>query len=358
MIDNKTLKELTDRVLDNLELVIDKFQVDLADTGDSWSGHCPIHSGADNTSAFQIFKNTGYWQCRTHSCHETFRPTAIGFIRALLSKHNLGWSCSLDSERVFGFKNTIEELDNLLAGAPVNVRKKEKIVFRKNAPTLSIEKFTNRVEIPSKFYLSRGYGETVLNKFLVGDLREKYSPMNDRAIVPVLSEDGSHIIGLTGRSLAPKCCVCDGFHQDYELCPDDTQRDKFQKWKNSRGFARNSCLYNYWNAKEHILRTKKAILVEGPSDVWKLEECGIRNSLAIFGATLTAPQASLLTQLCPRLITTIMDNDEGGDAAEASVLDKMNACVDKWQFWKTPTNDLGDMTTQEIRLWIKAQIKR
>jgi len=121
----------------------------------------------------------------------------------------------------------------------------------------------------------------------------------------------------------------------------------YSKWTNSKGFESRYSLYNLWNAAQYIKRSNIAIIVEGPADVWRLEEAGIHNSVAIFGVDLSEPQLALLDANCVFKIVVLFDNDEGGIEGRKRV-NKMlkrthqvlHYCVD---------TDVGDTDRKELR---------
>lgn len=356
--DKAKTKETNDKLVDNIDLVIEYLGLDLLDRHSYFSGCCPIHEGADNESAFQIYSN-GSWKCRTHGCEKVFYSTPIGLIRGVLSAKD-GWRGPIDSDKIVQFGAATRYAEEIISrtGIKQKINKRPKLK-KPNRKTLNLspENFLKAVDCPAPYYLKRGFNQKILAKFHVGEYHQQYKPMSNRVIVPVFSNQGNVIVGVTGRSLDPKCIVCGGFHDVEELCPDKNDINKFQKWKNNYGFNKNEYLYNFWNAKTHIQKCKKAIVVEGPSEVWKLEEAGLYNSVAIFGADMNRGQAALLASLGPRLITTMMDKDDGGEHAENSVKKALSKEGEfKIQHWVPPANDLGEMTKHEILNWITAKV--
>ena len=112
----------------------------------------------------------------------------------------------------------------------------------------------------------------------------------------------------------------------------DVQADVEGKWHHYHGFQKHLELYNIDKllldpqAREQARRTGRIILVEGPFDVAKLVEAGIRNVVATFGAHCSTEQARRLKFLAGRLgITDVLlwyDKDAAGrrGRAEASPL--------------------------------------
>ena len=114
-------------------------------------------------------------------------------------------------------------------------------------------------------------------------------------------------------------------------------------------------MYNYWYAKEHISKTGVAIIVESPGNVWRLEEAGIHNSVAIFGTALNQSQKDLLDGLGAMSLIILMDNDEAGENAASKIID---TCSNQYRIYKPfiNTNDIGEMNLNDIRNLILPQV--
>ena len=114
-------------------------------------------------------------------------------------------------------------------------------------------------------------------------------------------------------------------------------------------------MYNIWFAKSKILETTKVILVESPGNIWKLEESGIHNAVALFGANLSDRQKMLLDGSGAMTIITIMDNDEAGQKAAKTIKDK---CKNTYNVININISkpDIAEMSEEEIQKEIKAYI--
>jgi 5S rRNA maturation endonuclease (ribonuclease M5) len=164
--------------------------------------------------------------------------------------------------------------------------------------------------------------------------------------VPIYDKNYESMIGCSGRSIFEKCQGCNTYHSG-SRCPDEHLAWKFSKWKHSHNFKTQESLYNFWFAKEFIKKTRVAILVESPGNVWKLEEAGIHNSVAIFGSSLADRQKLLLDISGAMSLVLIMDNDEAGKKACEQISKK---CHKIYNIHKIPINydDIGCMTTEQI----------
>ena len=88
------------------------------------------------------------------------------------------------------------------------------------------------------------------------------------------------------------------------------------------------------------------ILVESPGNVWRLEEEGIHNSVAIFGTTLNDEQKYLIDSSGALTIILIMDNDDAGQEAAEKIIKQCNRTYRVYNI--KVGSDVADMNTNEI----------
>jgi hypothetical protein len=327
---------------------------------------CPIHGG-DNNSALNLYHTgdhyRGNWKCRTHHCEEVFKSSIIGFIRGILSNREHNWS--KDGDKTSSFQDALNYATNFLNlsinDIHINKNTKDKNTFISNVKLLqhnnqktnngimrsSIRKSLN---IPSPYFISRGFSKEILDKYDVGDCDNSNKEMYNRAVVPVYDIDHKFMVGCTGRSIFEKCTECKAFHDNE--CPNGEESWKHSKWRHNAGFKTQEHLYNYWYAKKHIIESAIVILVESPGNVWKLEENKIHNSVAIFGSNLTDRQKTILDMSGAMTIITIMDNDEAGKKATKTIYDKCHKTYNIKNI-SLSKNDIADMTSEEIEREIK-----
>ena len=113
---------------------------------------------------------------------------------------------------------------------------------------------------------------------------------------------------------------------------------------------------NFPQAKEHIKKDMYVILVESPGNVWKLEENGIHNSVAIFGTNLSNQQKLLLDSSGAMCIFTIMDNDDAGQKAAQNIYKNCNRTYNVYNI-EISANDIADMSPDQIDVQIKKTIQ-
>lgn len=373
MHDQNELKVICDSLCDNILEVL--FALDLHDYRDNskmLTMSCPIHGG-DNESALNLYYEgdnyRGNWKCRTHQCEKCFKGSIIGFIRGVLSARKYHWSkegdkmCSFQEAMIYA-KSLIP--DKINSDLKFNTIKQDKnnfsrIVDKFVQHPLSEKKIPRQsaiknIDIPSEYYIDRGFSKNVLIKYDVGLCSNPSKPMYNRVVVPIYDDSGQYLVGCTGRSIFDKCNICGSYHDPETLCPDKEKQWQYSKWKHSYGFKSQNYLYNMWYAKEHIIASNYAIIVESPGNVWKLEENNIHNSVAIFGCNLSDRQKLILDSSGAMTLFIITDNDEAGRKAAQDINEK---CENTYRifFPQISKSDIAEMTSEEIDIQIKKFIE-
>jgi 5S rRNA maturation endonuclease (ribonuclease M5) len=203
--------------------------------------------------------------------------------------------------------------------------------------------YQSAVQIPSPYYLERQYKESTLKRYDIG-----YASRTNRSVVPIYDVDHKTIVGMTARTHWNQCGICNYYHDSSHQCP-TRLADQINacKWKNSPGFEAAHYLYNLWFARQHIMDTSTIILVEGPGDVWRLEEAGIHNSVAIFGTDLSEEQLALLESSWAMNVVVLTDNDEAGRKAAQLIKDKLQR-THRLYFPTLVTEDVGALQTDQV----------
>ncbi len=353
------IKIVTELLGDRLPDLLAELGVRATTVGKIFIGTCPVHGG-DNFTAFNMYKTghstCGNWLCNTQHCEKIFRNSVLGFIRGMLSVEKLGWSKeSKDGQDLYSFDGTILWACDFLGikwdaidADSVDIDKTKFINWMKytDSKTSKVEakegyepgRFLGMADCPAEYFIKRGFSADILKKHLVGVLKKKTdSNMDDRAVVPVFNHGGDRIIGFTGRSLFEECGKCGCYHAPALSCPTDEYKHlpKYAKWANSKGFDKEHHLYNIWNAKAAIKKKMAVIIVEGPGDVWRLEEAGIDNAVAIMGASLTDRQQIVLEECGASTVMLLLDKDSTGINATNSITERLR------KIFKIVTLDYG-----------------
>jgi len=341
-------------LLDNLGLS------HLKRVGKRFAGYCPVHNG-DNNSAFNFYPDgdsvPGYWVCRTHHCEEKYGKNLIGLIKGI---YRCNFAKAVEILLEYSKYKSLDEVK--LPPSEVLAKRKANRIFQKINYIPYISNNTNKwtrdfvrktLEIPSNYYISRGYDSKILDKYDVGF----YSKI-DRVSVPVYDNDHNYCVGFSARSIYDKCSKCKYYHNPEKLCPStDEEKINSFKWRNSKNFECSNYLYNYWFAKDEILKTGVAVIVEGPGDVWKLEQNGIKNSLAIFGSSLRDNQRIVLDGSGALTLIVLLDNDEAGIKGALNLKKDLGRTY-RLFFPKISTKDVGDLHNDSITKEIEPLIRR
>jgi DNA primase len=128
-----------------------------------------------------------------------------------------------------------------------------------------------------------------------------YDRFRNRIIFPICNVEGK-VIGFGGRRIE---------ESDEPKYINSPESEIYQKRKNFYGIDRS---------KEHIRKSKRAIIVEGYTDFLSLFSAGIKNVVATLGTSLTRDHAVILKRYTDRIVV-VFDGDESGVKAAVRSLD-------------------------------------
>ena len=366
--DQAKLNALTNLVVTHIDRIYNYFNIEPSYKNDTlMKSSCFIHGG-DNTTALNLYYNADirvHYKCRTHQCEDIFGSSLISLVRGGLSQARYNWKVNGDKEA--SFNETVEFLLQITGqdfgkiNSVGTTLDEDKLKFSSliNSFTtpevqntgISIDLYRNKVEIPATYYLQRGYSIEVLDKYDVGTCKRHKRPLYQRAVVPIYDESGKIILGFSGRSIHAECSKCKHYHDPEKKC------HFFPKWKHTAGFKKENCLYNYWYAKEHIIKSGVIVLVESPGNVWRLEEAGIHNSVAMFGAYLSNNQKKIIDASGAFSIVCLLDQDEAGKKGTQKIYEQ---CSKMYRLYSPQfeQNDIGDIDADVVTSDIKPLISK
>jgi 5S rRNA maturation endonuclease (ribonuclease M5) len=336
MITPQQILALSKKLSERVPELLDLFDVNYTLNSDIYSFPCPVHGG-DNPTGCSIFTDEKpNWSCWTHSCQDEFKKTLFGFVRGVLS-FRAGYTVSMNEAAKFCTKFLKCELDDIpQVQENLGIKRQVKLleVFDKK-PVREKTKIDRRVvtsslDIPSKYYLKRNYSAEVLTEFDIGDCHRPGKTMNGRAVVPVYDENNNYV-GCTGRRI-------------------NDEMEK--KWLNSYGFRKAQYLYGLNIAKDFIIKTGTVILVEGQGDVWRAHEAGFKNTVSIMGADFSDEQLILLECSGCLNVLILTDMDEAGEKAANKIIEKCGRRFNCNRI-ELPTHDIGDMSVEEVKLFLE-----
>ncbi len=363
------LQSLSNETYKHLNNLLCHFGILLNNNHKSSSGCCPIHGG-DNLNAFHIWENNS-WKCFSQQCERYFNNNAIGLIRGILSHQKYNWQGPGDKK--VSFNDTIKFLSQFInkqCGKDIvklsnnklnNINNSDKYRIiddvkcqKEISSILTQYQIRQKLQIPSQYYINRGYTPQILNKYDVGLCKDTKKPMSNRVVIPVYDKNYKYI-GCTGRSVFNQCEKCKSWHSPKYDCPPKQYLKIYSKWKHT--FTTGEYLYNHWNSHKHIRKTGVTILVESPGNVWRLEEANIKNSVGLFNTTLSDRQQILLDISGTMSIIILTDNDNAGQKARDVLKTQCNRLYHVYipQF---PKNDIGELTINEVNEYIKPTIQK
>jgi hypothetical protein len=289
-------------------------------------GVCCLHEGADNPNGFILYADG--FACQTNGCHTNreFGCNIEGLIRHLVYRATgevMAWRKAWDFARA-----NAERLKGLVGATVRQGRRKSW------TPEVewSREDLAACLEIPSRYYLKRGFRAETLEYFGVGDCVRPLPDGNDRlmgwAVVPVLERKGP--LGYTARN--PR------------------YGEAGQKIKWLHGVKKSECLFNGQNASR--IRGPM-IICEGPGEVFRFHEGGYPGGVATLGGALSESQygSFLSIHYFQQVYIAADADDRGREFAE-----KTKWMVEGVSYWKPiillppgGKKDFGEASPEEIR---------
>lgn len=260
---------------------------------------CPVHEGDSPNVKIDLH---GYglpirWTCFSRQCQKEFKPSLLGLVRGVLSTRKRG-KASMREAADFLAKYA-DDLPSDVRPEPDRDQPKPVLL------NLSRAEVRARLEIPSNYFLDRGFSAEILDRFDVG-----YSHRLGRAVVPLYDDDGLKCVGFLGRSQWPACELCKHHHEG-QTC-DYGQ----SKWQLMTGFPKDRYLFNYAAARS--TDQPFVFLVEGTPDVIRLAEAGYVG-VALLGSDATSSQIAKLHAL-GKEVWVAFDNDKAGEEARERLL--------------------------------------
>ena len=338
ILTNSQISAISSELLLKVDYLLAYFDVEYVEYPNRLAFACPIHGG-DNPEACCIFTDgltqKGNWSCWTQHCEEEFANNLFGFVRGCLSqKRNKSISMNETASFCSNFLNKdIEDLEITEYKNNFNVIDIFNKQVERQQPQITREEIKSKINIPAEYYVGRGYLPETLEMFDVGTCLSENQPMSGRVVVPIYDE-GYNYIGCVGRAV------------NESMKP---------KWLHSKGFKK-SILYGLHAAKEEILKTQTAILVEGQGDVWRLHEAGLKNCVGIFGSSINEDQLILLESSGALNLIILTDSDEAGDKAYSQILKK---CGRRFNYHRPSIShkDVGDMSIEQIKEELYPQLQ-
>ena len=309
-----------DRVKDATDIVeIVSAYTDLQQRGQDYWGNCPFHD--ERTPSFKVNPRDKLYYC--------FGCEASGDVfRFVEEKEGLTFPEAVESlaER-YGVELERESED---PQAEERRRRKARLWELLERTAKFYERYlweSPKAERARKYLDERGLGEEVLRRFGVGmapspwdqvltgsqragfkidellaaGLAQKgrqgghYDRFRNRITFPIRDQRG-RVLGFGARALSP-----------------DTQ-PKYLNSPEGELYRKSHTLYGIDRARGPIAKARRAIVVEGYTDVLALHQAGVEEAVAIMGTAITPEQISMLAGLTESVVLALDADRAGADA--------------------------------------------
>lgn len=331
------LQKVKDIIFNDIEKLLDSFDLDYRVDGDNIFMCCPIHEGSDNKNGLSISISRKSWRCWTRGCHDNHNSDIFGFIQAIMQEDFssvLRHVCKLydmNEAKSFG---TIVKPEKKSSDDFIQVVKTfAKAARKKTKDRNELEYDPVPVSDTSQYFENRGFKKSTLQHFGVADCNDNFCAMRHRSIIPIKLY--GQPVGYIARST----------------------KDWIQpKYLFSSGITKTDLLYNYDNALSKAEELGCMFLVEGQGDVWRLYEAGVENAVGLFGKEISGAQRERL--MCKTITTLVVltDNDQAGRESKIKIKRDLGR-IFKLIFPKMHKKDLGDMSVEQIQTKILQNLK-
>jgi len=337
----------------NMRLIMKHFNFQGSDEGSRLVGCCPVKHGDgktpnDNRQAFSWDFSRQMWQCFSNRCHQINGSDVFALVQSVKGcsfKESLQWILDVIGTGI----DEVKELDSAEAKRMEQViRKRSQLVKHKK-----MEEDLMRHLTPSTYFQDRGFSSDVVKEFGCGGQWHKSGTYGEnRVVVPVYDPIDGYLVAFTCRLLddsliepwRPKWCHALNFAEMRKKSADRTDEERFHA---------SSVLFNLHRAKEYMGESKTIIVVEGPGDVMRMWEAGLKNTVACLGTGFSKHHRTLLHKVGCHRVVNATDGDDAGQKAR-NAMEKM--CNNYFQFASVELEngkDPGDHSPAQLRLIFK-----
>ncbi|NPA88420.1 MAG: DNA primase [Epsilonproteobacteria bacterium] len=293
--------------IENLKSIIDIVDVignylQLKKQGSNYTALCPFH--AEKTPSFVVSPAKQIYHC--FGCGAS--GDAIKFVMEI---EKLTYPEAIEKlASMYNFKleytkgnflqiDILEKVNNFYKGELYKNNFALKYLKDRGLFDSTIEKFQLGYA-PDSIKQFKFFKDANLNKkelISLGVLSEngEYPRLIERITFPIFSQSGK-IIAFGGRTIT-------------------NHPAKYINFTNTKIFNKSKTFYGFNFAREHILRKKEMIIVEGYMDVIMLHQAGVENAVATLGTALTPEHLPIIQKLKPKVIVAYDSDSAGINAA-------------------------------------------
>jgi DNA primase len=289
--------------IENLKSIIDIVDVisnylQLKKVGSNYKALCPFHS--EKTPSFVVSPSKQIYHC--FGCGAS--GDAIKFIMEIeklsypeaIEKLASMYNFKLDytSSKSFIKLDILEAVNNYYISNLYKNKEAYEYLKQRGLKDSTIEKFSLGFapdkENQIKYFKNANFDFKALNELGVL-VNGEYPRLIERITFPIFSTSNK-IIAFGGRTIK-------------------NHPAKYINFTNTKIFNKSKTLYGLNFAREHILRKKEIILVEGYMDVIMLHQAGYNTTVATLGTALTKDHIPILKKLNAK-INILYDSDTAG----------------------------------------------
>jgi len=301
---------------------------------------CPIHDG-DNPMAFSYDRNRCCWSCFTHGCHSKYGNDIIGLIKAIKNcsfTEAVDWANAVinDPEISAGYVPADKQLEKKQTNEPIGEHHIDGLV--KDFSSIS----------------DRGFKDETLLHFQCGVPKKESKLYHHRLMIPIRNIDGL-LIGFTGRSVYEKNKLTNAYHPSW-FSLDEKFAGLFSKWRHyPKGLNKSIELYNIHEACNYIKRVGFAVVVEGPFDLWRMWEFGVKNCVASYGCSISNKQMDTLKGMT-KCVAIAFDSDDAGQNGYTKAKHAFGSETKVEKLMLPDGKDPGSLSKQDYNDTIKPQL--
>ena len=352
-ISKQKLEGIRKQAHKNLRLILKKMNFRGDDLGDRLTGCCPVpHSDADtpndNRTAFSWDFNRQMWQCFSHGCHRIHGSDVFALVQSVQK-------CSF-RESVDWILGAIDQTEDDIKEIDKEEQLKMQAIIKKRAKLVKHKHMEDEIMRhlkPSRYFLDRGFKQETIQEFgCWGEWHKVGTYGENRAIVPVYDPIDGYLIAFTCRLLDDK--MIESWRPKWMHCLNfGAMRKKSSERTDEERFHASSVLFNLHRAKEHMGESRRIIIVEGPGDVMRMWEAGIKNAVACLGTGFGKHHKSLLHKVGCQSVVSVLDGDEAGQKGSNSVKKLTEGYFGYNEVQMPNGKDPGDMDPGQLRLLFK-----
>lgn len=294
---------------DDIKDILTEIGYNLRDCGNEYRAK-PLYRESDNNNVLCIKKDNGVWF--------DFKTNKYGSLEELVR-------LTLKLEDISQAKDFIKDKFSYEKKARTKQKIKQQKIFNSN----NLDKIIK----DHSYWNDRGISSSTLENFECGVMRE--GKLKDRYVFPIFNKRNG-LVGAAGRDIT-------GFSSI--------------KWKllGEKSFWVYPFKYNNAQFRE----SKEIFLVESIGDMLSLWDAGIKNTLVLFGLTVSSKIKKVLLSMDISKIRICLNNDGdsngAGNTAAEEIKNNLLNYFDEDQISMNlpPKNDFGCMNISEINIWKK-----